>query len=139
MAGNHNAGNTLGPLESAVMEIVWRDGDCNVRQVAGRLRQRLAYTTVMTTLDRLFKKGLLERRKQQRAFVYAARVSQAQWLRQRAGEFVADFFGEGAPPERMALLSCLLEAVGEYDAGLLDALEGEIRDKRRQLERSQGK
>jgi predicted transcriptional regulator len=124
----------LGPLESRVMEIVWRNGEANVRQVAALLPEPLAYTTVMTTLDRLFKKGLLERRKNSRAFIYAPRVSRAQWLRRRAGEFVANFFAT-PHPEREALLSCLLDAVEQYDAALLDDLSQQIRDKRRQMER----
>lgn len=124
----------LGPLESRVMEIVWRSGEANVREVVARLSEPLAYTTVMTTLDRLFKKGLLQRRKSRRAFIYAPRVSRAQWLRRRAGEFVANFFAT-PHPEREALLSCLLEAVEQYDAALLDDLSQQIRDKRRQMER----
>lgn len=122
----------LGPLESEVMKRVWQQGDCNVRQMVERLPQALAYTTVMTTLDRLYKKGLLERRKQQRAFVYSARVSHAQWLRRRAGEFVASFFNNGTP-ERTAVLSCLLEAVEAYDADLLEELNRQIQEKQRQL------
>ncbi|HEY8056138.1 MAG TPA: BlaI/MecI/CopY family transcriptional regulator [Terriglobales bacterium] len=124
----------LGPLESRVMEIVWRNSEANVRQVAALLPEPLAYTTVMTTLDRLYKKGLLERRKKSRAFIYAPRVSRAQWLRRRAGEFVANFFAT-PHPEREALLSCLLDAVEQYDAALLDDLSQQIRDKRRQMER----
>jgi|SRR6185312_2191916 len=124
----------LGPLESRVMEIVWRNSEANVRQVAALLPEPLAYTTVMTTLDRLYKKGLLERRKNSRAFIYAPRVSRAQWLRRRAGEFVANFFAT-PQPEREALLSCLLDAVEQYDAALLDDLSQQIRDKRRQMER----
>lgn len=122
----------LGPLESEVMELVWQRGECNVRQMVERLPQALAYTTVMTTLDRLYKKGLLERRKHQRAFVYSARVSHAQWLRRRAGEFVASLFA-GVTPERTAVLSCLLEAVEAYDAELLEELNRQIQDKQRQL------
>ena len=49
----------LGPLEVTVMEILWARGESNVRDVVDRLDRPLAYTTVMTTLDRLFKKGLL--------------------------------------------------------------------------------
>lgn len=111
---------------------VWQQGECNVRQMLERLPQELAYTTVMTTLDRLYKKGLLERRKHQRAFVYSARVSRAQWLRRRAGEFVASVFN-GGMPERTAVLSCLLEAVEAYDAELLEELNRQIQAKQRQL------
>ena len=48
---------------------------CSVREVRRALGDGLAYTTVMTTLDRLFKKGLLERQRDGRAFRYATRTS----------------------------------------------------------------
>ena len=47
----------------------------SVREVRSGLGDGLAYTTVMTTLDRLYKKGLLERQRDGRAFRYAARAS----------------------------------------------------------------
>ncbi len=65
----------LGPLEVQVMEILWGAGERSVRDVVERLDRKLAYTTVMTTLDRLFKKGLLDRQKSERAFLYSPRVS----------------------------------------------------------------
>ncbi|MGH9394882.1 MAG: BlaI/MecI/CopY family transcriptional regulator [Terriglobales bacterium] len=111
----------LGPLESGVMEILWERGACNVRAVAAALPRPLAYTTVMTTLDRLYKKGLLVRRKQNRAFIYAARESRAHWLQCRAREFVASFFADPAPA-RSALVSCLLEEFEQYDQALLEDL-----------------
>jgi predicted transcriptional regulator len=57
----------LGPLEIAVMEILWVQGESNVHDVVEKLGRPLAYTTVMTTLDRLYKKGLLSRHKSERA------------------------------------------------------------------------
>ena len=119
----------LGPLEIAVMEILWAQASCNVRDVAERLGRPLAYTTVMTTLDRLYKKGLLTRRKSERAFVYSAALTREEWEQKRAGDFVAGFLS----PE--LLVSCLVEAVGEYDAALLDDLEKKIKAKRRELDR----
>src|SRR3974390_1248560 len=81
----------LGPLEVTVMEILWTRGESNVRDVVDRLDRPLAYTTVMTTLDRLFKKGLLSRRKFDRAFIYSPALDRAQWEHQRTGDFVAGF------------------------------------------------
>jgi predicted transcriptional regulator len=123
---------SLGPLEIQVMEVVWHRGESSVRDVVEKLDTRLAYTTVMTTLDRLFKKGLLNRHKSERAFVYSARLSNHEWERQRAGDLVAGFLA-GPQPSRELLLSSLVDAVGHYDAMLLDELEEKIRRKRREL------
>ncbi len=114
------------------MEVIWNCAESNVREVVEKLDNRLAYTTVMTTLDRLFKKGLLDRYKSERAFVYSARLSSHEWERQRAGDLVAGFLA-GPQPSRELLLSSLVDAVGQHDAMLLDALEEKIRNKRREL------
>ncbi|MGA2688883.1 MAG: BlaI/MecI/CopY family transcriptional regulator [Candidatus Korobacteraceae bacterium] len=124
----------LGPLEMQVMNVVWSVARCSVRDVVERLNSKLAYTTVMTTLDRLFKKGLLEREKFDRAFLYSPALSSQDWERRRAGDFVAGFLA-GPEPSRDLLLSSLVDAVGQHDAVLLDELEEKIRKKRRELSR----
>jgi predicted transcriptional regulator len=125
----------LGPLEMQVMNVAWSVGRCSVRDVVERLNSKLAYTTVMTTLDRLFKKGLLEREKFERAFLYSPALSSQDWERRRAGDFVAGFLA-GPEPSRDLLLSSLVDAVGQHDAVLLDELEEKIRRKRRELSRT---
>jgi predicted transcriptional regulator len=122
----------LGRLELSVMEIVWSRGESSVRDVVAHLQRPLAYTTVMTTLDRLFKKSLLERRKAERAFRYSARFSRDEWERKRADNLLAGFLG-GSQPSRELLISCLVEAVGQYDQALLDELERKVRAKRKEL------
>ena len=122
----------LGRLELSVMEVVWSHGELTVRDVVARLPRPLAYTTVMTTLDRLFKKHLLDRRKEERAFRYSARLSRNDWERKRADNLLAGFLG-GSQPSRELLISCLVEAVGQYDQALLDELEKKVRAKRREL------
>jgi predicted transcriptional regulator len=124
--------DALGRLELELMEILWTRRECQVREVVQKLKRPLAYTTVMTTLDRLYKKGLLERRMPDRAFIYSARFSREEWERRRAENLVAGFLG-GAHPSRELLLSSFLEAVGEHDAALLDELEKKIRSKRKEL------
>ncbi|HUK52397.1 MAG TPA: BlaI/MecI/CopY family transcriptional regulator [Candidatus Binatia bacterium] len=123
---------SLGPLEHRLMGILWSRGESCVRDVVVCLEGTLAYTTVMTTLDRLFKKGLLDRRKSGRAFLYAPRLSSGEWERKRAETLVAGFLA-GAQPGRELLVSCLLDAVGDDDGVLLDELERTIRRKRREL------
>jgi len=121
----------LGPLETAVMEILWTHGELNVHEVGQRLARPLAYTTVMTTLDRLYKKELLNRRKSERAFLYSPSLSRADWDRRRAGEFLADFL-EAPRSSSDLLISCLVDAVG-HDETLLDELERKIRIRRKEL------
>jgi len=123
----------MGRLESTVMEILWAGGESNVHEVVARIGRPLAYTTVMTTLDRLYKKGLLDRRKVERAFLYAPKLTRDEWERKRAGDFLAEFLA-GPEPSGDLLISCLVDAVGEQDAALLDELERKIRRKRRELD-----
>ena len=131
---NYSGQLLLGPLEVEVMEVLWNGGERSVRDVAEQLDRKLAYTTVMTTLDRLFKKGLLDRQKSERAFLYTPRVSREDWERQRAGDLVAGLLA-GSSPSRELLLSSLVDAVGQHDLNLLEQLEEKIRRKRKELSR----
>jgi predicted transcriptional regulator len=114
------------------MDVMWSNGESNVRDVAEKLGRPLAYTTVMTTLDRLYKKGMLERRKSERAFLYSPRLSRRDWELERAGQLVAGFLA-GPRQSGDLLISCFLDEVGR-DAGLLDELERKIKIKRKELE-----
>lgn len=125
---------SLGPLEISVMDVLWSGGECSVREVIPRLGRPLAYTTVMTTLDRLYKKGFLLRRKSERAFLYSPRLSRRDWERKLAGDLVEGFLA-GRSASRERLLSFLVEAVGQHDEHLLAQLEKRIRTKRRELGR----
>lgn len=116
------------------MEVLWGAGHRSVRDVVEQLDRKLAYTTVMTTLDRLFKKGLLDRQKSDRAFLYVPRLTRQEWQRQRAGDLVAGLLA-GSQPSRELLLSSLVDAVGQHDLNLLEQLEEKIRRKRKELSR----
>ena len=124
----------LGPLEARVVEIVWKRGaPVTVRDVRPDLGG-LAYTTVMTTLDRLYKKGLLRRHKEGRAFLYSTRVTPRELQQTLAHRLVGWLLGatrESARP----LLSGLVDTLGEADGALLEELERMIRERREQLRR----
>src|SRR5262249_16860310 len=90
---------SLWPPEIQVMAEGGGGGESRGGDVVEKLDSRLAYTTVMTTLDRLFKKGLLDRYKSERAFVYTPRLSSDDWERQRAGDLVAGILS-GSQPSR---------------------------------------
>ena len=65
------------PLELECLKALWTLGEGNVSQVRQELAgtRPLAYTTVMTVLDRLAHKGVISRRKAGRAFLYVPQVS----------------------------------------------------------------
>ena len=126
----------LGSLERRVMEVVWERGAVSVRDVHARLNG-LAYTTVMTTMDRLFKKGMLERSKQGRAFLYSAIASREEIGQAVAADIVDGLLHE-SPGSAQPLLSSLVDVVSARDRQLLDELERLVRDKRRRLRRGEG-
>jgi len=126
--------NSLGTLERDVMTVAWTQREVSVRDVCAQL-DSVAYTTVMTTMDRLFKKGLLGRRKVGRAFVYHAVATRAELQGAVASQLMQSLL-EGQNGEPLPLLSSLVDAVSERDRALLDELERLIREKRRAVDRA---
>jgi predicted transcriptional regulator len=126
--------NRLGILEREVMSLVWSGGEISVREACGRLGSAVAYTTVMTTMDRLFKKGLLARRKVGRAFVYDATATREELEGAVAAELVQSLLQRHGR-EPLPILSSLVDAVSDRDRALLDELERLIREKRRASDR----
>ena len=119
----------LGVLEREVMGVIWKAGEISVREACARLDSSVAYTTVMTTMDRLFKKRLLGRRKVGRAFVYSATATRDEMEGAVATELVQSLLQRhGGEP--LPILSSLVDAVSDRDRALLDELERLIREKR---------
>jgi predicted transcriptional regulator len=123
----------LGKLEREVMENVWERGDVSVRDLHQAFAERVAYTTLMTTLDRLYKKGLLNRWKEGRAFIYSARATRSELERGITADVIEGLLGsnEGAEP----VLACFVNTVSERDQLLLDELERLIKEKQKALKR----
>ena len=117
-----------------MLEILWQEGELAVRDACQKLAQPLASTTVMTTLDRLYKKGVLHRRKLDRAFLYSARFSRQEMETQGAAQLVSGFLSSANRSGEL-LISCLVDAVSDQDELLLDELEKKIRLKREELKR----
>lgn len=122
----------LGPLERQVLEEIWSRKEVSVRDVFLAFEEAIAYTTLMTTLDRLYKKRLLSRRKDGRAFYYSALISSAeleQGIREDVIDGLLDLGAEGIEP----VLACIVDAVTHKDRELLDELDRLIKEKRREL------
>jgi predicted transcriptional regulator len=121
----------LGKLESELMELIWRHGEVSVRDLHAELAPRLAYTTVMTTLDRLFKKGILNRRPVNRAFYYSATANRHEYQDQLTRHLLAIAADEAG--SHRVVMSSFVDYVSESDRSLLDELDELIKAKRRNL------
>lgn len=94
------------PLELECLKALWSLGAANVKDVREVLTERrnLAYTTVMTVLDRLVKKGVVDRRKEGRSFVYLP-LTQREELRRLAVQELVDSFFDGSREDLIAYLT----------------------------------
>ena len=126
--------DTLGELEQKTLDEVRRQGESNVARVCSGLKESYAYTTVMTTLDRLYKKGLLDRRKEGRAFYYAAKFSIEEMERGIAEDVIAHLF-DNSLGRAEPVLACIVDSVSERDLLLLDELERLVKEKRLELDK----
>jgi predicted transcriptional regulator len=130
-AANYTGGSVLGPLEARLLELLWaQQRPATVRHIANALPE-LAYTTIMTTLDRLYRKGLLLRERDGRAFAYTPRYTRDELLSELISGHVANLLG--AAEEGTVLLSTLVRAVGRTDAALLDELGALVQAERLRL------
>ena len=121
----------FGTLELRVLEALWAfGGEASVRDVLDAF-PAAAYTTVMTTMERLHRKGVLERRKDGRAFLYRPLNSRDEMESGLVTRALRPLLrGSSAQP----ILSCLVDEVSRHDERLLDELERLVREKRRQQE-----
>ncbi len=112
------------PLELLCLKALWRIEEGNVKAVQGIVGETrpLAYTTIMTVLERLLRKGKLARRKVGRSFVYKALASQDEMRRAAVRELLDSFFG-GSEDELLRFLEpgdakAAAVAAGEGDPGI---------------------
>jgi predicted transcriptional regulator len=119
----------LGELEAAILMTLWSSSaKLSVREVLGRIKRRpaLAYTTVMTVLDRLYSKGLVAREKKGKAFLYWPCMSKESWLGVSAARVLTQ---ADSPPDR-AVLMAFLDSAEEADPGLIARLSDLIEQRR---------
>lgn len=119
---------TLGDLETAVLEHVWAAGPSEVKRAyeAVGKRRRITLNTVQSTMERLWRKGLLEREKVSHAYVYSARHTRAELCARVVEQVVGDVL-RGEPA---TLLSAFVDLAAKADRGNLDRLEALIAARR---------
>lgn len=113
-----------GPLEQAILEVLWKATEpLSGRDILSRMQRRPspAYTTVMTVLDRLHAKGLVRRSLEGRSLMYAPAQSLARHLGEQAAGMLAQ------SEDRRAVLVAFLESTETADPELLSELSALIR------------
>lgn len=129
LAPRSSLASVLGPLELRVLEALWARGHAvTVRQLLADFPD-IAYTTLMTTADRLFRKGLLAREQEGRAYAYAPRWTREALEVRVAGSALATLLPGDADGLR-PLISLFVDEVSRRDASMLDELERLIRLKK---------
>lgn len=115
----------LGPLETEVMEAVWRLGESTVRDVHAELAEQrdLAYTTIMTTMARLASKGLLARDTSGLAHRYRPTVSREEYARSTVTS-VVDWLVDSFPEPAMSYFVDVID--DGSDPTVLEALRAKI-------------
>jgi len=128
----HPLETTYGPLEIRVLDALWaRETPASVRDLQPQF-PGVAYTTLMTTLDRLFRKGALARNKHGRAFFYRPTATHDQLVSKLAGSTLASLLPGDATAVR-PILSMFVDTVGARDRAWLDELEELVRTRQEEL------
>jgi BlaI family transcriptional regulator, penicillinase repressor len=119
----------LGPLEARVMEVVWSRDSVTVRDVYTVLAREkdIAYTTVMTVLGNLNKKGLVQRTQDGQAYVYTATQTKQEFVQSRVAELVDTLLDRFSEPA----LTHFIQRMGQADAARLKELERIVAEPRR--------
>lgn len=124
----------LGPLETRLLlEFLCRPREATVRDVLAMRGIKAAYTTVMTTLDRLYKKGLLDRDMDARGRAFRYRLKNARELYHNLiGDDLNRLLTSSSDPSLP--VSFLVDALSDHDPNLLDELTRAVNRKRRELQ-----
>jgi len=119
----------LGPLETAVLRHLWPDRSVSVKEVHRALGRRRGITlnTVQSAMDRLYKKGLLQREKVSHAYIYSPAVTRAEL----GTRILEETFSQLAD-EPSALMSAIVDFADREGEEVLATLETLVAERRRQ-------
>lgn len=114
----------LGELEKQVLKYFWQIEDADAKEVYAHFSKQRdgSLNTIQSTLDRLFKKGLLDRQKQRHAFRYSAVSNQRDFISKLIREVTEDF----TDGNHDGLLSAFVSLSAQLDESHLEKLEQEI-------------
>ncbi|MDQ7055038.1 MAG: BlaI/MecI/CopY family transcriptional regulator [Persephonella sp.] len=118
----------FGELEEQIMEFLWDKGSGTVKEVRTYLGEnRFAHTTVMTVMDRLYKKGILRRKKEGKGYRYCPVMSREEFEREMAKRVVSDIIKSS--PSGVAAFEGVVEELSEEEIEKLrEILNRKVKD-----------
>jgi predicted transcriptional regulator len=121
----------LGELEKLVLHYLWQNDSADVKQVFAHFEKLRggSLNTYQSTLDRLYKKGLLSRYKQGHAFQYQAKVERHELIGQLIKSVTSDFVSD----DESSLIAAFSSISSEFNDEQLSKLEALIEQQRMKL------
>lgn len=113
----------FGELELKVMNVLWEKKEASVYEVQNSIGMDVAYTTILTVLSRMFAKGMVDRSKAGKNYVYSIKVEKSQAISSMLDKIKKSIFGgksfqmvnylidnaDDIQDEELALISNLIE------------------------------
>ncbi|MFJ7509136.1 BlaI/MecI/CopY family transcriptional regulator [Peribacillus simplex] len=114
----------FGPLEANIMEYLWDKGEQSIKSVQQSLEldKPINFNTVMTVMNRLVEKGILEKRSEGRLSLFRPVQSKAEFLEEQSKKLTENLLDEFGG----AVISHMLDAMKDADQSLIEKLEQKI-------------
>ncbi len=121
----------LGDLELEIMKVLWEKGEATGREVweGVRTSRKAALTTVLTVMERLSNKGLIEKVKRHGPFVYRPLLSKDEFTREVSAKMLRDYIKVSST----SVIASFVDALAETDPGAIEQLSEFIEKKKRRL------
>ncbi|UHA75497.1 BlaI/MecI/CopY family transcriptional regulator [Paenibacillus sp. 481] len=115
----------FGPLEAKVMDILWSNEQLAIKEVQAKLEQEkhVNFNTVMTVMNRLVEKDVLEKQVHGRASLYRPKLSKEHFLEKQSKELTNGLIEDFGP----LVVSHMLDALDDIDDSLIEKLEQKIK------------
>ncbi|MCK1995636.1 Predicted transcriptional regulator [Paenisporosarcina quisquiliarum] len=121
----------FGPLEAKIMDILWNDVEMTIKDVQQVLdKEKMTnFNTVMTVMNRLVEKGILEKRAEGRSSLYKPVQSRVEFLSQQSKEMTNELMDEFGN----VVVSHMLDALEDVDDDLVAKLEQKIKELKKDM------
>lgn len=129
-------GRILGHLEQDILDLLWSSGEASGKEIFTAIRRtrEIALTTVLTVLERLWKKGLVIKEKGESVFLFRPAFTRDEFTKQVSSEFFKGLFELSAGGASASFVNIL----AQVDPVELDRLKALVESKKKEIESRRG-